>query len=143
MLYNPDPNTDTGEASIDVATFAQRCDVDRLTAEANSLREQLTEKDRQHEEFRQSATDIAARYAHDHGWCSVIDTILDEIGLPPRQRDWTVPVDVTQTVYVRVTATTDSDAESSVELSDVTEAMGEVSWHYASPDYEVGDAEPA
>ena len=70
----------------------------------------------------------AKQYADEHGWCESFDQIMSDLGLPGRDRVWTVPVRGTWQTTVEVEATTAADARQVVNIwtrRDMTRALKE------------------
>lgn len=75
--------------------------------------------------------------AHDEGdrrgWCSDFDDLLEELGLPRRQREYQVSVTVSCAISVEVTAGSEDEACEMVTLTHVREVLGnEFDWDIES-----------
>jgi hypothetical protein len=87
---------------------SRTADMARLEQDLASVRTELAN-------FRTLVRNVAINRAIEHEWCSVIDDILDELGLEPRRRAYDVEVKVTYTAWVQVSAASETDALEQIE----------------------------
>lgn len=73
-------------------------------------REGAAEVQARWDRWAEDATETAHRYANNNNLCGEFDRCMEEIGLRPRTRDYTVSMTVTLSVVVPVTADTDDHA---------------------------------
>lgn len=138
--YTPPTVEQMGRALASTARQAQTLieaaqrDRDRAQAEHGRL-------NAEYQQFRDTVRDKAIEYATRHGWCRVVDEALEEMGLPPRTRDFTVQVTVTatQTVSVTVEATDEEAARNAVDSSDVRYQIDSSEWSWDYSDWEIDD----
>jgi hypothetical protein len=79
---------------------------------------------RAHEVWKDESAEAARRWADENNLCSSFDRFMESIGLEGRRREYRVYVDVAMTVEVTgVMATTDNDAEQTVDADDVEAAV--------------------
>lgn len=60
--------------------------------------------------FKGLVREVAARYAHEHDWCAVIDEALGELGLEPIDREFTIRVRFEGLTTLKVTANNEESA---------------------------------
>lgn len=82
-----------------------------------------------YEEFRKKVAKLAVERANQHGWCSVIDDILAELGLERPVLRWEVKVEVEQ--WFSINADSADDAQALVER-----AIDGIEWSGASAESE-------
>jgi hypothetical protein len=73
-------------------------------------REGRREAEREFEEWRQRATEIAHQYADDNSLCGEFDRCMEEVGLEPRNREYEVTVTEERTYTFTMTARDSDDA---------------------------------
>lgn len=112
--------------------------IERLTFERDEAQRLLRE---QHE-WRDSAVRQAHEWADDNNLCSTFDDFMEEIGLPRREREYAVLVQVEASVTVNVTAASEEDAERLVSRDQVIAAI-ENGVSYAVDDWRTDGAEEA
>jgi len=135
----------------------KRDEIDRLRDEVNNLRvantlvrQEVTEAEAKHEEFRKLVVDKAMEYARRHDWCSVVQAALTEMGLEVTRRyRVNVEVVVSRTAQVEIEATDAReawqavDALSSSDLADLLENDDAIpyGWDHSSHDAKTYDVE--
>lgn len=88
------------ERNAEVETLKKQ--IEGLKADLDGWRKQLQKERDEFESWKQRATEIAHRYADEHGLCEAFDECMKEIGLPPRTKDYWVDVEICTKVTVRV-----------------------------------------
>ena len=68
--------------------------------------------------------------ADDRQWCGEFDDFMDRVGLPRRSREYDLEVEVSATVRVTLTATSEEEATDALTREDVWAALGEdnITW---------------
>lgn len=102
----------------------------RLAAKCEELQQKLDstpEGFRELEAFKRKVVQVAEEYAKEHGWCSVIDEALDELGLKRAPTSYTAQMTI-QVSFTGVLATrrdlpSDNWVESSVGTGAIEEAI--------------------
>lgn len=102
----------------------------RLAAKCEELQQKLDstpEGFRELEAFKRKVVQVAEEYAKEHGWCSVIDEALDELGLKRAPTSYTAQLTI-QVSFTGVLATrrdlpSDNWVESSVGTGAIEEAI--------------------
>lgn len=74
--------------------------------------------------------------ADDRGWCTEFDDFMERVGLPRRTREYRLEVDVSATVRVTLTATSEDDAIEALSTEDVWGVLEEddITWRVSSVD---------
>lgn len=93
-----------------------------LLALLGEIRERRAEQDARTAWLERLVSD-AHEEANDRDWCSDFDDFMERAGLPRRERDYEVRVEVTATVYMTRTATSEEDAHEGIDRSDVWDAL--------------------
>jgi hypothetical protein len=83
------------EIAAAVSSFARQANTLIDSAQARAA-----EAETQYEQFRDTVRDTATDYAKRHGWCSVVDQALEEIGLEKRARTCRVRTKLVMYRYV-------------------------------------------
>jgi len=123
-----------GPSSADTDTAALIEEARALRAETETMREQVTDLHRQVREansrataaeigldnFKEQVREVAIEKAEEHDWCSVIDSILSDLGLRPRSRTWRVDVDIQFSATVEVEASSEDEAREMVDQGDLS-----------------------
>lgn len=105
-------------------------------------REGAAEVQARWDRWSEDATETAHRYADDNNLCGEFDRCMEEIGLPPRSRDYTVTLSLNVAVSVGATGRTDDDAaDQAIEMfrNDPRAYLEGVDWGYVH--LEVDDVE--
>jgi hypothetical protein len=101
-----------------------RADVERMIREAEdrARREVRAAMTAEFDRWKENATEIAHTYAEENSLCGEFDRAMEEIGLRPRARDYTVVVSVSRTI----TASSEEDARDLAreEVDDLTPEWG-------------------
>lgn len=98
---------------------------DRQVREANAARVRAIEA---LDSFKERVQTVGEQYADRHDWCSVYDEMMAELGLPGREREYTVTIRVSYDQEVTVTARSEDEAQESVG-----EAEERHRWEPSSP----------
>lgn len=100
-----DPETETERLEAQVAQYRRM---------AEESQRELNDARIKHEEFRERVVDVAARYAEENDWCSVVMNALEEMGLPTTRE---IEVQITGRARITVPVCGDlSDGVSSVSV---------------------------
>ena len=85
---------------------------------------------RDHEAWRDRLVSEAHSEADDRQWCGEFDDFMDRVGLPRRSREYDLEVEVSATVRVTLTATSEEEATDALTREDVWAALGEdnITW---------------
>lgn len=71
------------------------------------------------ENFKETVQRVGLDYATRHGWCETYDRMLEEIGLPGRERTYSVEVRAAMAFTVNVEATSEDAARELVNEADL------------------------
>ena len=85
---------------------------------------------RDHEAWRDRLVSEAHSEADDRQWCGEFDDFMDRVGLPRRSREYDLEVEVSATVRVTLTATSEEEATDALTRENVWAALGEdnITW---------------
>lgn len=109
--------------------------IEGLKADLDGWRKQLQKERDEFQDWKQRATEIAHRYADEHGLCETFDECMKEIGLPPRTKNYWVDVEICTKVTVQVDGVYDEDgAIEEVTIDLVREELRANLDHYVGPD---------
>lgn len=86
-----------------------------------------------------SIVEDAHEWADEENLCSKFDRFCEEHNLPAREREWRVSVNVSTTVTVYVTASSEQDARDLVDSGNVTRALRDA--YLDGDDWDVDEAE--
>ena len=78
---------------------------------------------REHEDRLERLADAAHAEADERKWCSEFDDFLEAQGLPRRSRDYQLQVEVTATVYLSRSATSEDNAVDSLTTQEVFDLL--------------------
>lgn len=94
----------------------------------------LEDQRNQHRHRIDTITTHAHQWADDSDWCAEFDDILDDLGLPAREHDYTAEISVTLHLCIPVTARDSDSASEQITTSMVSDAL-----HEHDLDIEPGD----
>lgn len=95
---------------------------------------------RMHAEQIDRIVEVAHEEANDRGWCSEFDDLLeDRLGLPRREREYSVRARYSGSVTVTVTASSEDEALGLVGSAEVRDAMQQEGWAYLDIDVDDTD----
>lgn len=86
-------------------------EVDMLRRQLTDARRETTLAVRALEHFKEQVVEIGGAAAEEHGFCSVYDQIMEDLGLPRRAREMQVTVRCSFYTNVTVVATDEEDAQ--------------------------------
>lgn len=117
---------DRGKVIVAMHQYALAADerVHDLMRERDTLREAVTEANRQttdiriaHQRFRTQVRDVAIEVADEQGWCDDgLNERLEQLGLDPRERPYTVGVTVTLSLEIEEAVNQDSAEDQAKDL---------------------------
>lgn len=87
---------------------------------ANTQANRADQAVRELQAFKNRVVEVGAEAAENHDWCAVYDEIMSDLGLPGRVRSFEVEVKVSYQVTVSVEATSQDDAETVVNDTDLS-----------------------
>ncbi len=131
-LVMPVAKADARQLVTGRATEGERAAMGALLTEARA--HHATRSD--HEAWRDQIVAEAHGEADDREWCGEFDDFMARVGLPRRSRDYDLEVEVSATVRITLSATSESEAICALTREEVWAALGEdnITW-------EVGDVD--
>jgi hypothetical protein len=114
---------DTPPVTADPPTLAHRRDIQRFEAESIRLVARARQAEDAFERFKDHATEVLHREGDTRGYCSELDDVLEEIGLPRRTRDYQVLVETTISVPVVINARNEEHAGEQIRDFKIWQAL--------------------
>jgi hypothetical protein len=102
-----------------------RAELETAQTQARTAEESLSRTIREHEEWKTRLVEIAYEAAEENDLCRVFDETMEKIGLPGREREFTMSVEFSGTVYVTVTAHSKDEAREQIDRAAIIEAIAD------------------
>jgi ribosomal protein L21E len=100
-------------------------ELETAQTQARTAEESLSRTIREHEEWKTRLVEIAYEAAEENDLCRVFDETMEKIGLPGREREFTMSVEFSGTVYVTVTAHSKDEAREQIDRAAIIEAIAD------------------